>query len=214
MDHKARVLVSAAVLVVASIGAPAGAADYSVVPGFQLEAALQVPADELHLVFPQDATVTWFHSTFLAGKPDGRRHMGNDLMAPKLTPVYAAADGVVIRMSVTPRAGATVMLRHRAGWETWYMHLNNDNPNTDDGRAPRDLMFAPDLEVGDFVAAGDLIGFVGDSGNAEGTEPHTHFEMHRNGRTVNPYPYLVAAYERALAVAELERWVEVTELAE
>ncbi len=106
------------------------------------------------------------------------------------------------------------MLQHRAGWETWYMHLNNDNPNTDDGRAPRDLMFAPGLEVGDFVAAGDLIGFVGDSGNAEGTEPHTHFELHHNGRTINPYPYLVAAYERALAVVEFERWVEVAELAE
>jgi murein DD-endopeptidase MepM/ murein hydrolase activator NlpD len=209
-----RLFALAAVIAVVSIAAPVGAVDYSIAPVFQLEAAVRPPGDEIHLVFPQDATLTWFDSTFGAGKPDGRRHMGNDLMAPKLTPVYAAADGVVTRLAVTPRAGATVMLRHQGGWETWYMHLNNDNPGTDDGRAPAELMFAEGLHVGDFVAAGDVIGYVGDSGNAEGTSPHTHFELHLNGRTVNPYPYLVAAYERALAVASVERWVEVTAFAE
>ena len=215
MAHKPRRLLAlAAAMALVVIAAPAAAVDYAVTPGFQLEATIQPPRDEIHLVFPQDATLTYFDSTFGAGKPDGRRHMGNDLMAPKMSPVYAAADGVVTRLAVTPRAGATVMLRHRGGWETWYMHLNNDNPGTDDGRAPAELMFAPGLQVGDFVAVGELIGYVGDSGNAEGTAPHTHFELHRNGRTVNPYPYLMAAYERALAVVAAERLAEVTELAE
>jgi murein DD-endopeptidase MepM/ murein hydrolase activator NlpD len=215
MTHTARRLLAlAAVSAVVFGAAPAGAIDYSIGPGFQLEASIQSSPDEIHLAFPQDATVTEFDSTYGAGKADGRRHMGNDLMAPKLSPVYAAADGVVIRLAVTPRAGGTVMLRHRGGWETWYMHLNNDNPGTDDGRAPRELMFAEGLRVGGFVAVGDLIGYVGDSGNAEGTAPHTHFELHLNGRAVNPYPFLVSAYERAMAVAAAERWIAVTSLAE
>ncbi len=169
--------------------------------------------DELHLVFPQDAALTRFDSTFGHARSGGRRHQGADLMAPKMSPVYAVADGVVLRLRVSSsRAGATVRIDHGGGWESWYMHLNNDRPGTDDGRAPLDQTFAPGLEVGDFVAAGQLIGYVGDSGNAEWTGPHTHFELHRDGRPVDPYAYLLAAHERAMTVWELERLESVLDL--
>ena len=163
-----------------------------------IDVSFEIPAEEFHIVFPQDASLTSFESTYGAGKEDGRRHRGNDLVAPKMTPVYAIADGVVLRAGTTSRAGAQIWIDHGNGWTSWYMHLNNDSPGSDDGRAERHDTFAPGVEAGAFVAAGQLIGFVGDSGNAEGTEPHTHFELHRDGRPVNPYSYLVEAHERAI----------------
>src|SRR5690606_33013444 len=123
-------------------------------------------------------------------------------MAPKMTEVYVAADGVVARVTSSGRAGRYVMVTHADGWETYYMHLNNDNPNTNDGRAPWFLTVAPGIYVGAEVVAGQLLGWVGDSGNAEGGSAHTHFELHRHGRALNPYPYLRDALERALIPPE------------
>lgn len=148
---------------------------------------------ELH--FPQDHTVTEFTDSWGAAR-SGHRHQGNDLMAPKMTEVYAAADGVVVWVRDRGTAGRYVTIDHGNGWETWYMHLNNDTPGTDDGAAPMSMGVA--VEPGDEVEAGDVIGWVGDSGNAEGSSPHTHFELHRNGGPIDPYPYLVEALERAL----------------
>jgi hypothetical protein len=131
-------------------------------------------------------------------KADGRRHLGIDLMAPKLSPVYAVADGVVIRVDDSPRAGRYVMIEHESGWESWYMHLNNDVEGRDDNRAAWDLTVVDGLTDGDEVSAGAHIAFVGDSGNAEGAHPHTHFELHLGSATVNPWPYLVTGQRDAL----------------
>jgi murein DD-endopeptidase MepM/ murein hydrolase activator NlpD len=171
--------------------------------------SFEIPSDEFHLVFPQDPSVTWFDSTYGAGKEEGRRHQGEDLMAPKMTPVFAVADGVVVRTGTTPRAGAHVWIDHGNGWTSWYMHLNNDSPGTDDGRAEPGETFAPGVEDGSFVVAGQLIGYVGDSGNAEGTHSHTHFELHKDGRPVNPYPYLAEAFDRAMMAIHAERLAEL-----
>ncbi|GIU91992.1 MAG: hypothetical protein KatS3mg011_0898 [Acidimicrobiia bacterium] len=159
------------------------------------------------LVFPQDAAVTTFGHTFGAAKPDGRRHLGEDLFAPKGTPIYAVADGVVATLGWGPTAGYYIVVEHVDGWESWYLHLDNDTPGTDDGRGDRP--FAPDLQEGDFVWAGRVIGYVGDSGNAEGTSPHTHFELHRSGRVVDPGPWLVDSFRLALEAIEAERLSQV-----
>lgn len=148
---------------------------------------------ELH--FPQDHTVTEFTDSWGAAR-SGHRHQGNDLMAPKMTEVYAAADGVVVWVRDRGTAGRYVTIDHGNGWETWYMHLNNDTPGTDDGAAPMSMGVA--VEPGDEVEAGDLIGWVGDSGNAEGSSSHTHFELHRNGYPIDPHEYLMDAYRRAM----------------
>ena len=91
------------------------------------------------------------------------------------------------------------------------MHMNNDEHGTDNGRASLDQVYAPGVEVGVFVAAGQLIGYVGDSGNAEHSGSHTHFELRIDGRAVDPYPLLVEAHERALEVAHLARLATLVE---
>ena len=69
------------------------------------------------------------------------------------------------------------------GWSAEYMHLNNDTPGTDDGQGGEMYAFAPGIYPGARVVAGQLLGWVGDSGNAEGTVPHLHFELvHQAGR--------------------------------
>lgn len=173
-----------------------------------------VNLDDVHLVFPQDPAVTHFDDTWGHGRSGGRRHVGTDLMAPKMSPVYAVADGIVSIMKRGGSAGWWIGIEHAGGLESWYMHLNNDAPGTDNGRAEASEIFAPGLEVGAFVSAGQLIGYVGDSGNAEGSGSHTHFELHVDGSPINPYPLLAPAYDRALQIQLLEARAQVTQLAD
>mgnify|MGYP001818753849 CR=1 FL=1 len=150
------------------------------------------------IVFPQDAEATTFANTWGAPRSGGRRHQGTDLMAPKLTPVYAIADGVVSRLHHSRLGGYGMWVDHGGGVTSVYIHLNNDTPGTDDGRGYPEWTYAPGVEVGTEVEAGQFIAWVGDSGNAEGAAPHTHFEIHISGAKVNPYPYLRPAWEAGL----------------
>jgi murein DD-endopeptidase MepM/ murein hydrolase activator NlpD len=160
--------------------------------GLSLPVSADVPVGEF--VFPQDPEVTEFYPTFNAPKPDGRRHKGIDLSAPKLSPVFAVADGVITRMGAGRRSGNIIKIDHGGEVQSWYLHLNNDSPGTDDGHGGRRWAFAPGLEEGSRVLAGQFIGYVGDSGNAEGTSPHTHFELRINGVAVDPYHYLLEGW--------------------
>lgn len=119
-------------------------------------------------------------------------------MAPKLSPVYAIGDGEVMRTGQSPRAGRYLIIQHDQDWQSWYLHLNNDDAGSDNGKADWVLTLAPGIEEGSVVKTGEHIGFVGDSGNAEWAESHTHFELHLGRRTVNPNPYLVDGQTEAL----------------
>jgi murein DD-endopeptidase MepM/ murein hydrolase activator NlpD len=173
-----------------------------------LAAGIVIPALPAHAVteppfavgFPQDTQPTIFSSTFGASRSGGRRHQGNDLMAPKLTQVYAAADGIITVIDTASGAGRYVEIQHQSGWSTRYMHLNNDDPGTDNGSADWSLTVVLGLAVGSHVTAGQHIGYVGDSGNAEWTGSHTHFELAYEGRSVDPYPFLKEAYAKAEAL--------------
>lgn len=121
-----------------------------------------------------------------------RRHAGTDILADKMTPVVAVADGTVW-WAHDVRGGdcCDLALRHRDGWVTVYVHLNNDTLGTDDGEG---FGIAPGITEGTPVTAGQVIGWVGDSGNAEAKAPHLHFELRRpNGQAINPFPSLRAA---------------------
>lgn len=147
------------------------------------------------LVFPVDGE-HHFSDTFWAGRSHGF-HTGQDILADKMTPVVAAADGVVKYVNWTaqshmnPSRCCSLVILHDDGWESWYIHLDNDTTGTDDGKG---WGIKRAITPGVRVTAGQHIAWVGDSGNAESTAPHLHFELHApDGTVVNPYRSLVAA---------------------
>jgi hypothetical protein len=129
------------------------------------------------------------------GDPRGSGiHEGNDLMVPKGRPLLAVVDATVRRIYVdngTASQGNMLVLRDSEGWEYWYIHINNDTPGTDDGLNPLEHAFAAGITVGARVTAGQVVAYAGDSGNAESTGSHLHFEIHQPGGTpIDPYPSL------------------------
>ncbi len=133
-----------------------------------------------------------YSDTFGDPRGAGRTHEGVDIMAAKMTPVVAAASGTVGWMhDVQGGNCCALQLIHDDGYSSWYIHLNNDTPGTDDGQG---WGFAPGITTGVHVAAGQLIGYVGDSGNAEAAPPHLHFELRDpSGVAFDPYPSLLVA---------------------
>jgi murein DD-endopeptidase MepM/ murein hydrolase activator NlpD len=159
--------------------------------------AIPALADEdFRLVcFPHEDVDSTFTNDWGDARSGGRSHRGTDIMAEKHSAVVAVADGFITKIDSSPRSGYYVRIRHRDGWQTWYMHLNNDTLGTDDGKGGLEGAFPADLEVNMFVPAGTVIGYVGDSGNAAGGSSHTHFELHDGSGAVNPYPFLADAHE-------------------
>ena len=120
-----------------------------------------------------------------------REHHGIDILSYgwKGLPVVAAHAGTVTKVTYDEgNAGCSVRIRARDRWETRYLHLNSDLPGTDEIGHP---CVAPGIEVGAKVEAGQLIGWMGDSGNAENTVPNMHFELrNRSGYPIDPYKSL------------------------
>jgi hypothetical protein len=133
-----------------------------------------------------------YSDNFGDARSGGRTHAGIDIMAPKMTPIVAVADGTVGWMQDELGGNCCAMeIQHDDGYESWYIHMNNDTPGTDDGIY---WGFAPGISQGVRVFAGQLIGWVGDSGNAENSGSHLHFELHDpEGTVLNPFTRLNAA---------------------
>ncbi len=140
------------------------------------------------LVYPIDAPPQ-FADTFGAARSGGERlHEGGDLFAPKMAPVLATAPGQITAVDWSATGGFYIEVTHDGGWRSRYLHLNNDTPGTDDGLG---FGIAEGVIVGAQVAAGQVIGYVGDSGNAESSSAHLHFELRLPDWTaVNPHPFL------------------------
>jgi murein DD-endopeptidase MepM/ murein hydrolase activator NlpD len=120
------------------------------------------------------------------GQPRGkeRRHEALDIMAPKGTRVLAAADGKVVKLFNSKPGGLTVyQFDPSEKYAYYYAHLDH---------------YAPGLKEGAQLKRGDLIGFVGSTGNADPAAPHLHFAVVEltpqkqwwKGTPVNPYPML------------------------
>jgi hypothetical protein len=147
------------------------------------------------LLFPV-AGATTYTDDFGDARSDGPPHPGNDLLATKKTPVIAVESGKVKFWTTSATAGCMLYLYGDSGTMYEYIHLNNDRTMRNDnrGKCVAGTAYAKGLKDGARVTAGQQIGYVGDSGDANGIHPHLHFEVHPNGGdAVDPYPYLQSA---------------------
>jgi Ca2+-binding RTX toxin-like protein len=175
VTHHLRPAAALATLAVLALVA-GGATPAAAAPGYAYGQLVDYP-----LVFPADQpVVTGYRTHFWDQRYNGDHH-AQDLMGPKMTEVYAVATGTVRWVNwsshpedLNPEKCCSAVVQHDDGWETVYIHLNNDTPGTDDGQG---WGIAPGVVPGARVERGQLIGWVGDSGNAEGTDPHLHFEL-------------------------------------
>lgn len=177
---------------------------------FMVLAAPSLADDVVQLTFPVDGPYHPSYDTFgdCRGVDCSRSHEGVDILADKMTPVVAAANGFVTVVRGLDPEGLPVENSHQwlviqhDGWQSRYLHLNNDTEGTDDGFGygiAEDIVSAYVAAGGNLtypVSAGQLIGWMGDSGNAEDTLPHLHFEL-RIGEDwdsvpIDPYPALQA----------------------
>ena len=116
-----------------------------------------------------------------------KMHEGMDFTAKTGTPIYATGDGVVERADNTASGfGNHIVIRHGFGYETLYAHLSRYK-----------------CRSGQRIKRGDIIGYVGSTGRSEG--PHLHYEVHKNGKIVNPLNFYygnISAVEY-VAIAQL-----------
>jgi hypothetical protein len=127
---------------------------------------------------------------------------GNDIIATRKSLAVAAESGRIKIWTKSKPGGCMLYLYGNSGTTYEYLHLNNDISGRNDnlGHCIAGTAYAPGLVTGQKVQAGQLLGYTGDSGIANGTDPHLHFEVYRAGRPVNPYPFLNRAQRPLFAV--------------
>lgn len=117
-----------------------------------------------------------FGDTWGDTRSGGRRHEGVDIFAQRNTPVVSATRGIVVRVGENRLGGRTVTVLGPGGWRHYYAHLEKWA-----GR-----------EIGEWVEPGDVIGFVGTTGNAPPDAPHLHYGVYTREGPINPYALLTA----------------------
>jgi hypothetical protein len=129
------------------------------------------------------------------GDPRGggtRTHQGLDIMAKDDTPILSPTDAVIVRTGNGVNSGLYIRTANPGGENFVYMHLS---------------AIASGIENGDFVKRGEIIGFVGNTGNASGGPAHLHFEL-RVGRTAtDPFPRITSVFtdaERDQSIADAQ----------
>lgn len=165
------------------------------------------------LTFPAAGNVRYSDDYHASRGGGSRVHQSTDILGTKLQTLHAAVDGVVCSINgidePMPSWGYSITLCGDDGLEYRYVHINNDHPGTDDGLGGPGWAYAPGIRKGLRVTRGQWVGYMGDSGNAEETSPHLHFEIrdsdmvdpaldlerYQQGR-MNPYPSLQDARRR------------------
>lgn len=131
---------------------------------------LPIPVDGIQAKNLKD---TWGNA-----RSQGRSHEGIDILAPRGTKVFSATEGIVASLKSNNLGGTVVWIIGPSGAWHYYAHLDQQQRG---------------LNEGDYIQKGALIGYVGNTGNAQHTAPHLHYGLYLLGKgrgAVNPYPYL------------------------
>ncbi|WP_329892589.1 M23 family metallopeptidase [Stenotrophomonas sp. SMYL11] len=151
-----------------------------------LPASVDAAPDGL-LLPVQGVLPSQLRDTFSDARSEGRVHDAIDIMADAGTPVLAVADGTVEKLFDSERGGLTIYQFEPSGrWCYYYAHLQR---------------YADGLAEKQVIKRGEVIGYVGSTGNASAQAPHLHFEVHVlgpekqwwKGESINPYPLLKQA---------------------
>lgn len=134
-----------------------------------------LPTDKEVLMPVHGIRVREINDSWHDPRPDNREHEGQDIFADRGTPVFSATNGYVIRISVGELGGNSVYIAGAGGRRYYYAHFDR---------------VANGLHRGQEVTTDTVIGFVGNTGNAENTPPHLHFGIYVNRKAINPLPLL------------------------
>lgn len=200
-DQVFRWLVALAAIFSFSFALPAGAQEVR-------QITLPVPVETVFGGYG-DGGVYW-SDTYGAPRGGGTRtHQGVDMMGPRMIPLLAARDGYISWMRLDTDRGNNLVITDDDGWSYHYIHINNDTPGTDDKANSVEHAFSARIaeawENGTWrnmrVSAGELVAYMGDSGNAEACNcPHLHFEIvNPDGVNINPTASVDAAFALAQA---------------
>lgn len=142
----------------------------------QTERHLRKEKPDAELLMPvlgvrvEDISDTWHH-------PRGNRlHEGQDIFAGRGTVIQSATEGIVRRVGVGERGGNYIFITGAGNRRYYYAHLD---------------YISPLLKSGTQVTTNTILGFVGTTGNAEGTSPHLHFGVYTSNGAIDPLPLLV-----------------------
>src|SRR5689334_18470574 len=137
----------------------------------ELPRTLPIPVDGV--------TASHLQNTWGYARDGGRHHKGIDIFAPRNTPVRSATEGIVEFKGMKGLGGQVVTITGPGGYRLYYAHLEDFGPQA----------------VGDWVEAGEIIGTVGNSGNAAISSTHLHYGIYTpSGTAVNPYTFLKSGH--------------------
>jgi len=137
---------------------------------------LYTQAPDSRIAMPlEDVSKRAIADTWHAPRSTGRLHEGQDIFAPRGTPILSATNGFVYNIGENNLGGQTVSVIGSGGRVYYYAHLEK---------------YAPGLEVGKWVSPRTVLGYIGTTGNAQGTPPHLHFGIYTTTGAINPLPLL------------------------
>jgi murein DD-endopeptidase MepM/ murein hydrolase activator NlpD len=151
-----------------------GASDRLVLYARILKLYTQTPDTRLAMPL-EDVRKTAIADTWQAPRGVGRKHEGQDIFAPKGTPVLSATSGYIFNIGENNLGGQTVSVISKGGRIYYYAHLDS---------------YARGIKIGDRVTTRSVLGYVGTTGNAQGTPPHLHFGVYTSTGAINPLPML------------------------
>jgi len=166
-----------------------GASDRLVFYGRILKLYTQAPDTRLAMPL-EDIRKKEISDTWGAARGDGRTHEGQDIFAERGTPILSATGGYIYNVGENNLGGQTVSVIGKGGRVYYYAHLDS---------------YARGIKIGDRVSTRTVLGYVGTTGNAQGTPPHLHFGVYTTTGAINPLPMLTDRIPPAVTRQEPRR---------